>query len=96
MDLMTSKYSGDNPVRCWLTYERTNWLALIVLAAGIGFAAGQSNTNAKWVAKEAAVEVAPVKAQEKCEHRRADLATLAATRADVDPSIIPNCPPEKH
>lgn len=111
LEISQRVHNSDHHIFGWFNYERRNWLAMALLAGGIGFAVGQGRTNQDFVA----AKVAPIQAHDKavtnklkvvttkvvpqlqaqvgCQTVRADVATLAATNAAVDPSVIPSCPP---
>lgn len=87
---------NNHTFRCWFTYERRKWIALVMAAVLSGFAWGNGHTTQNAI--EHATE------QAGCEHYRADKAIKvakqgidAATTFRVnppDPKALPvdNCP----
>lgn len=84
--------------------ERAAWIGGLVMALGIGYAVGESQHNERFVQEMIApvkaenhqlktVVVPVLQAQVNCQRARGDVATAAATGAEVDPLSIPTCPP---
>lgn len=95
-----------SPDMTWFTNERIGWIAALILVAGMGYGVGEGQHNQEFVNAKVAPVVAhdkqlqakvipALKSQLGCQTARANQATLAAIRADVDPSTIQNCPPVK-
>lgn len=92
----------------WLTFERRNWMALILVAGAGGFSLGNGHTTQGAVQnisdqlgqKDAQVQhlkakvIPALKAEAGCEHWRADTAAkLALQTSLIDPKELPgDCP----
>jgi hypothetical protein len=95
----------------WFTFERRNWVALVICAALAGFGLGNGHTTQGAIATvsdqlgQAKAQIPKLAARAGCEKWRADVsANLAKQSNMVDPSEIPadhcpkpaNFPPAQH
>lgn len=82
----------------WLTIERRNWIALVLVVGlgGFGFGNGRTTTSA---VEHISYQLGDTKHKVACEHKRADKATAVATQAiksatiDAVPIPSPNAIP---
>lgn len=87
--LMQLNQANESRPLSWLTYERRNWLAIVLLALMGGYAGGNGHTTqgaVQNISQQLGTQgqiLAKVKQHDACEHRRADVSSRVAVQAIV-------------